>query len=39
MAASNQSDKKSDDRGTADAKSQSPSKGRPLPRTIERRGL
>lgn len=37
MAASNQSDKKSDDRGTADAKSQS--KGRPLPRTIERRGL
>lgn len=39
MAASNQSDQDSDSRDTADAKSQSSSKGRPLPRTIERRGL
>ena len=37
MAASNQSDKKSDGRSSADAKSQS--KGRPLPRTIEQRRL
>ncbi len=39
MPSSNETDKKTDDRKSDEAKSAPPPQGRPLPRTIERRGL